>query len=183
MSFIVGFYPKDGQQVVEVCPGLEGMQLSLADASRVVRETCQCAAPREQHRRYAFPWGAVSRPEMMREVERLEGLRQTWIPDGRAARTAPEGDPKTDGVQEPLEPRRYYCGHDAKDEAVWGRCAHCGTAMHVHRSQLREAKREGYILERCPACHRPNAVKSTLRGEVWTAALDGAKPVQAGRLW
>lgn len=69
-----------------------------------------------------------------------------------------------------MRPRRRHppnwCRwHETATAAVVALCAHCGTArLHVHTQQVVAAKRQGYIIERCPACHRYNAVMAAHRG-------------------
>ena len=54
------------------------------------------------------------------------------------------------------------CFHQSRAPALSGPCAHCGTTLHTHQDLLGRVKSgrlgKGYIEERCPACHRSNAV-------------------------
>lgn len=54
------------------------------------------------------------------------------------------------------------CFHDSGAPAMAGACAYCSAVLHVHRDALGRVKsgahQAGYLEERCPACHRANAV-------------------------
>jgi len=93
-----------------------------------------------------------------------------------------------------LAPRRYakgvlletgvLCFHGNGSTAIYGACACCGTRLHVHHDELAGVKsgRHGaaYLEERCPACHRTNAVYPDRQsGGIRTVQLiDGAPVLQ-----
>ena len=62
-------------------------------------------------------------------------------------------------------------------------CAYCGTQLHVHQDALAKVKpgqgeHDSYLVQKCPACHRPNAVHPTyVEGTVRASKLDGDTPV------
>lgn len=80
--------------------------------------------------------------------------------------------------------RRYPPGwcrwHRTTAQRAEATCAYCGAELHVHKPQLAEAEREGRLhLERCPACHRANAVQRA-HGQgfaVRTAQVEAGQPV------
>ena len=43
-------------------------------------------------------------------------------------------------------------------------CVYCGTNCHIHTPRATQARREGYVLEGCFACHRPNALMAARAG-------------------
>lgn len=54
------------------------------------------------------------------------------------------------------------CFHANTSPALAGPCAYCGVMLHTHADALGAVKSgragAGYLEERCPACHRANAV-------------------------
>lgn len=55
-----------------------------------------------------------------------------------------------------------FCTHATAANPLVGNCAFCGTRLHVHQADLGAVKSgragTGFLEEKCPACHRPNAV-------------------------
>ena len=78
----------------------------------------------------------------------------------------------------------FHGNPDKSGPAIYGACAYCNTRLHVHHDALGGVKsgRHGaaYMEERCPACHRPNAVyPDRLGGGIRTERMvDGAPVLQ-----
>lgn len=56
--------------------------------------------------------------------------------------------------------------HETSSTWLTTRCAYCNTAMHVHLEVLGRA-RQGILIEKCPACHRENAIRPNLEIDIW----------------
>lgn len=100
-----------------------------------------------------------------------------------AQETVP-GAPGALGARFKLLPGGLRCFHESTAEALEAPCAHCGASLHAHKDELGRVKSgrhgAGFLEERCPACHRANAVFPTRRaGGIWTSKLaEGVPAVQ-----
>lgn len=82
----------------------------------------------------------------------------------------------------PGAPEGWCRWHDRASPQLSAPCAFCGTPVHVHRDALGKVKsgaaEHGYLTERCPACHRYNAVHPTYgKSGIRTSKLEGDTPV------
>jgi len=82
-----------------------------------------------------------------------------------------------------LAVREGWCvQHATSSRELAAPCAHCATSLHVHQDALGRVKSgstgQGYLTERCPACHRYNAVQPMvgMRG-IRTSKLEDGAPV------
>ena len=81
-----------------------------------------------------------------------------------------------------------FCTHRTTSQAIAAPCAYCGTRLHVHQDALGAVKsgRAGasFVEERCPACHRANAVLPAygLGGVRTSQIVDGAPALQLSLL-
>ena len=72
--------------------------------------------------------------------------------------------------------------HETASPEYWADCAYCGAnRVHVHQDMLGHVKPgrsgQGYVVERCAACHRYNAVHPVGQRAIRTAQLDNGAPV------
>lgn len=83
-------------------------------------------------------------------------------------------------------PKGWCRWHQTPTPKLEARCSYCRTRVHTHRDRLAEAKRqgEGFVVERCPACHRPNALRELYGGgdRVGALAMENDALVVQGRL-
>lgn len=82
---------------------------------------------------------------------------------------------------------KTLCFHGNGSAAVYGDCAYCGARLHAHQSDLAAVKsgkaEAGYLEEKCPACHRPNAVHAAYGlGGIRTTRLEAGAPAMQGKL-
>lgn len=82
----------------------------------------------------------------------------------------------------PGAPEGWCRWHNSASPQLSAPCAYCGTTVHVHRDALGKvrsgAAEQGYLIQRCPACHRYNAVHPTYgKAEIRTSKLEGDTPV------
>ena len=79
-------------------------------------------------------------------------------------------------------PEGYCRWHQTASPELSAPCAYCQTQLHVHQDAMGHVKsgqtEQGYLIQRCPACHRENAVHPIYgkRG-VRTSKLEGDSPV------
>lgn len=83
--------------------------------------------------------------------------------------------------------RRRGCQwHSSRTPRLEASCAYCQSIVHTHKELLDQAQRqgEGFVLERCPACHRLNALRRLYggRGLLGALAVEDGAPVVQGRL-
>ena len=73
--------------------------------------------------------------------------------------------------------------HKTSSPEYWAVCAYCeANRVHVHQDALGHVKPgrsgQGYLVERCAACHRYNAVHPVQgKNAISTAQLDNGAPV------
>lgn len=73
--------------------------------------------------------------------------------------------------------------HRTSSPSVHHPCAHCGSRrLHVHQDMLGPVRSgragQGYLVERCPACHQSNAVQPLYTGRgVRASRIDDSGPV------
>ncbi len=72
--------------------------------------------------------------------------------------------------------------HETASPQLTAPCAYCDTQLHVHQPELAKVKSGrqelGYLVERCPACHRYNAVIPAYGlGGIRTSRLADGAPV------
>ena len=85
----------------------------------------------------------------------------------------------------PGAPEGWCRWHETASPELAAPCAWetCRTPVHVHQDALGQVKSgaagKGYLVQRCPACHRYNAVHPVYgkKGTIRTSKLDGATPV------
>ena len=84
----------------------------------------------------------------------------------------------------PGAPRGWCPWHETASPKFSAPCAWgCNARVHVHQEDLGPVKsgraEKGYMVARCPACHRDNAVHPAYGkgGGIRTAKLDGDTPV------
>ena len=76
------------------------------------------------------------------------------------------------------------CFHESTSDVLTASCAYCGTTLHAHRDELGRVKSgrlgTGYLEEKCPACHRANAVFPTYGDTAirTTRLVEGAPAIQ-----
>ena len=76
-----------------------------------------------------------------------------------------------------------YCRwHQASSPELHAACVWCGTDLHVHQDALGRVKAgragKGYLIQKCPACHRENAVRPVRdKKAITTAKLEDGVPV------
>jgi phage FluMu protein Com len=80
-------------------------------------------------------------------------------------------------------PREGWCiQHGTASPELTAACAYCDELVHVHQDALGRVKSgstgQGYLTERCPACHHYNAVQPMVgkRG-IRTSKLENGTPV------
>ena len=77
------------------------------------------------------------------------------------------------------------CFHKSTSDMLTAPCAYCGTTLHAHKDMLAGVKSgrldAGYLEEKCPACHRVNAVLPTY-GETAISTLRLVECVPAMQL-
>jgi hypothetical protein len=107
-----------------------------------------------------------------------EGPRSPSSGTGRRMPSAPAGAPVG-----------WCVWHETASPKVEGPCAYCGTSLHVHEDAIAHvtkgdgATRAGWLVQKCPACHKANAVHPTYaKGVVETSKLDGDSPVEENRM-
>ena len=81
-------------------------------------------------------------------------------------------------------PEGYCRWHETASPQLEAPCAWetCRTPVHVHKDALGKVKSgregKGYLIQRCPACHRSNAVHPTYgKAGIRTSKLEGDSPV------
>lgn len=99
------------------------------------------------------------------------------------------GEAKTaKGSRLPARPKNasatYCVWHETSSPELKAECAYCGAdRVHVHQDKLGHVKPgrsgQGYLVERCAACHRYNAVQP-VQGQraIRTAQLENGRPVR-----
>lgn len=80
------------------------------------------------------------------------------------------------------------CFHKSRAPALAADCAYCGTQLHVHQDDLGRVKSGrhdvGYLVEKCPACHRPNAVFPAYGiGGIRAQKLSGVSPAMQMKIF
>lgn len=79
-------------------------------------------------------------------------------------------------------PENYCRWHETTSPERAAPCAYCGTQLHVHQDALAKVKpgqgeHDSFLVQKCPACHRPNAVHPTyVEGTIRVSKLDGDTP-------
>ncbi len=113
--------------------------------------------------------------DIIRNVEQLQLGDKRSLNSGKSVRRLP---PIPNGA-----PAGYCRWHQTASPERVAPCAYCGTQLHVHQDALAKVKpgqgeHDTYLVEKCPACHRPNAVHPTyVEGVVRASKLDGDTPV------
>lgn len=146
----------------------------------------------------------LEKPGWVRELVRCPhhgGYHELLPADGQLFSVATDGQDsgaeRRPLVRFRLLPGGLSCFHESKADVLAAPCAHCGAMLHAHKDALgrvksgrqrgdrAEAKSEvpvgrGYLEERCPACHRANAVfPAHGLGGIRTAQLaEGAPAMQ-----
>ena len=73
--------------------------------------------------------------------------------------------------------------HETASPQMSAPCAYCGASLHVHKDALGPvisgAAGQGFMVERCPACHQYNAVQPTYgKGAgIRTSQMENGEPV------
>lgn len=80
------------------------------------------------------------------------------------------------------KPANWCRWHETASPELAAPCAWCRTSLHVHQDALGRVKSgavgKGYLVQPCPACHRPNAVYPVHgKRAIRTSKLEGDTPV------
>lgn len=79
-------------------------------------------------------------------------------------------------------PEGWCRWHETASAQMAAPCAYCRTPVHVHQDAMGHVKSghagQGYLVQRCPACHRYNAVYPVHgKRAIRTSKLEGNAPV------
>ena len=79
-------------------------------------------------------------------------------------------------------PEGWCRWHESASSQLTAPCAYCRTPVHVHQDALGRVKSgregKGYLVQRCPACHRFNAVHPVYSKKgIRTSKLEDGAPV------
>ena len=117
--------------------------------------------------------------DIISEVKQLQ-----LSPDSTAVPGKFPANPRRLPPMKPGAPEGWCRWHETASPQLSAPCAweSCRTPVHVHKDALGKVKSgaagQGYLTERCPACHRYNAVHPTYgKAGVRTSKLEGENPV------
>ncbi len=149
-------------------------QLTHESAERMIRFVLDRDQPGWETEYYYCP-PCRGHHEMIRNVEQLQLGDERSLNSGKNNRRLPA---IPDGA-----PEGYCRWHETASPERAAPCAYCGAQLHVHQDALakvkpRQGEHDSYLTQKCPACHRPNAVHPTyVEGVVRASKLDGDTPV------
>ena len=119
------------------------------------------------------------------------GYHELTPDGGRMFSLAAEGQ-ESDPARRPLVRFRLLddgarCFHESRAPSLSAACAYCGATLHAHKDDLGRVKSRshvaGFLTERCPACHRANAVFPAYGlGGIRVSKLAEGAPAMQGKL-